>query len=57
MAEGAPLYVYSGGFVCTGNSEFIGHSHKLRERARSHLAHDLATMNPDGNLARAEFED
>ena len=37
------------------DGEFIRHPHQLRERSRAHLAHNLAPMDPDGDLAGAQL--
>ena len=37
------------------DTEFVGHPDEFRQRARPHLAHDLAAMNADGDLAGAEI--
>src|SRR6266404_5467879 len=53
-AKGRQLYVYLGSASSARNSQFVRHSHKLRQRSRAHLVHDLAPMNPDCDLAGAE---
>src|SRR5260370_40119582 len=34
------------------DAQLVGHSDKLCQRPGAHLSHDLATMNPDRDLAR-----
>ena len=38
-----------------GETEIIGHAHEVDQRLRSHLSHDLATMNFDCHLAQFEL--
>src|SRR5271156_2468074 len=40
--------------ISAGDSEFVGHSDKLRQRSRAHLSHDLSPMNPDCVLGNAK---
>src|ERR1035438_7569385 len=54
-AGGAPLYVYLGLSCAVRKRKLVGHTEEFGERTRTHLPHDLAAMNSDGDLAGTKF--